>query len=241
MKIQINRKEVMEKLRKALEASRLSRDWKPGAVDGFMQIVAYGYKNGYSTAEIAFNISQAEHETSGWLQPIREGCRRQGPAGTDDQAIRAIQAAIRSGLIKSNYLTKTKGVAHYGRGLIQITWIDNYLKFEKLTGKPLVAQPDLALEWYTALFIMYKGINAGLFRKVRFKDYVPDGTAPTVGKYASARNIINGDAGKYGSTLGARAMLFYNLLKPLEVELQASTKASPSLFGTLLGIVAGKK
>ena len=33
----------------------------------------------------------------------------------------------------------------------------------KLTGKPLVANPDLALEWEVALYIMYVGINKGLF------------------------------------------------------------------------------
>lgn len=81
--------------------------------------------------------------------------------------------------------------------------------------------PDLALEWDTALFIMYTGINQGLFRKTRFKDYVPNDTEPTASKYASARNIINGDAGKYGASLGRRAMLFYSVLKPLEAELKS--------------------
>jgi len=227
----------MTDLKEVFKNNKISADWREGAVEGAVKIVEYGYKNGYSTAEIAFNLAQAEHETSYWLQPIREGCRRQGPAGTDAQAVAAIAAAIRKGLIKSNYLTRTKGVAHYGRGLIQITWLDNYLKFEKLTGKPLSTDPDLALEWDTALFIMYEGINKGLFRRVKFKDYIPEGTEPTQGKYASARNIINGDAAKYGPTLGKRAMQFYSILKPLEAEL-----SKPSgLIQTVKNIIRGIK
>jgi len=227
----------MTNLIEVFKNSKLSSLWREGGVEGAAKIVEYGYSKGYSTAEIAFNLAQAEHETASWMQPIREGCRRQGPKGTDAQAIAAISAAIRKGLIKSNYLTKTKGVAHYGRGLIQITWIDNYAKFEKLTGKPLSTNPDLALEWDTALYIMYEGINKGLFRRVKFSDYIPNGAAPTEGKYASARNIINGDAGTYGAALGKRAMQFYTLLKPLESELSRSN----GLLKTVTNIIRGIK
>lgn len=209
----------MKQIKEALATSPLTKLWRAGAIDGAVKIILYGYEKGYSTAEIAFNLAQAEHETARWLQPIREGCSRHGPAGTDAQATAAIAAAIRKGIIKSNYLARTNGVAHYGRGLIQITWLDNYLKFQKLTGKPLVANPDLALEWETSLFILYQGINKGLFRKHKFSDYVKPGTEPTLTAYANARNIINGDTKKYGAAIGAKALAYYQLLKPLEKEL----------------------
>lgn len=204
---------------------------RPGAVDGAVRIVTYGYANKYSTAEIAFNLAQAEHETGRWLAPIREGCNRQGPAGTDAQAKAAIAAALRRGIIKLDYLTAVNGQSYYGRGLIQITWIDNYRKFEKITGKPLVASPDIALDWPVALDIMYKGINTGAFRKAKFSDFVT--AVPTLSAYASARNIINGDTRKYGAVIGERAMLFYKTLLPLEDELRAQATAKPSVFGML--------
>lgn len=229
----------MEELIKALSKSSLSKSWKKGAIEGAVTIVEYGYKNGYSTAEIAFNLAQAEHETASWMQPIREGCRLWGPAGTDAQAVRAIRSAINKGLIKSNYLAVTNGVTHYGRGLIQITWKDNYLKFEKLLKQPLVSKPDLALNWDVALYILYEGINKGLFRKAKFSDYIAAGTEPTQGKYASARNIINGDAKTYGASLGRRAMQFYAILKPLEAKLKANATKSPGFLSSVIKVIKG--
>lgn len=222
---------MTQKLITALSKAEISRSWRAGAIDGAVKIVTYGYANKYSTAEIAFNLAQAEHETGRWMAPIREGCSRQGPAGTDAQARAAIAKALRDGLIKLDYLTAVNGYSYYGRGLIQITWKDNYAKFEQITGRPLVGNPDIALDWPVALDIMYKGINRGVFRKAKFSDFVTG--VPTESAYASARNIVNGDVRKYGAITGARAMLFYKTLLPLENELRAQSTAKPSVFGML--------
>ena len=222
---------MTQKLTAALSKADISRAWRANAIDGAVRIVTYGYANKYSTAEIAFNLAQAEHETGRWMAPIREGCSRQGPAGTDAQAREAIASALRKGLIKLDYLTAVNGQSYYGRGLIQITWKDNYAKFERITGRPLVGRPDLALEWPVALGIMYKGINLGVFRKAKFSDFITG--VPTVSAYASARNIVNGDTRKYGVVTGERAMLFYQALLPLERELRGQSTAKPSLFGML--------
>lgn len=207
---------------------------KAGADDGILRTVEYGYKNGYSIAEIAYNLATEGHETAYWYQPIREGATRYGPNYTDEQARRAVQAAYNKGIIKLDYVTAINGRSYYGRGLTQITWLDNYKKFEKLTGKPLVAEPDLALEWDTALYIMYEGINKGLFRKHKFSDFIKPGQTVKIEDYIPARNIINGDGKKYGVALAEAAMQWYKLLQVHDDDLRAAYTPKSTGFLAIL-------
>jgi hypothetical protein len=186
---------------------------KAGADDGILTIIEYGLRNNYSIALIAYAVATSGHETAYWYQPIREGATRSGPKFTDAQAIAAVVAAMNRGIIKQNYVKKINGRSYYGRGLVQITWLDNYKKYEDLTGKPLVANPDLALDWQVALFILYDGIANGRFREgKRFSLYVPDGTVPTQRRMQAARDIINGDTRTVGPKLGREAMEWYTVL-----------------------------
>lgn len=214
---------------------------KEGADDGILRIVEYGYKNNYSVAEIAYNLATSGLETAHWYQPIREGATRSGPNFTDEQAQRAVRNAMARGLIKHDYVTPINGRSYYGRGLVQITWLDNYKKFEKLTGKPLVANPDLALEWDTALFIMYEGINKGLFRRKKFAEFVPAGTVPTQQRYAAARDIVNGDGARVGERFGRVALDWYTVLMRHDAALKAAYRQNTSLIGMILALLKGLK
>lgn len=213
---------------------------KAGADDGILRIIEYGFKNGYSVAEIAYNLATGGHETAWWYQPIREGATRYGPNYTDAQAQAAVRNAMQKGLIKNDYVTPINGRSYYGRGLTQITWLDNYKKFEALTGKPLVANPDLALEWDTALYIMYEGINKGHFRKHKFSDFIT--STPSVTTYAAARNIINGDGRKYGGSIAKAAMEWYVVLMEHEPALRASyTPKSTGFWAMLIALLFKRK
>lgn len=214
---------------------------KQGADDGILRIVEYGFRNNYGIAEIAYNLATAGHETAEWYQPIREGATRSGPIFTDAQAQTAVRNAMARGLIKHDYAAPINGRSYYGRGLVQITWRDNYKKYEELTGKPLMSQPDLALDWEVALFIMYDGINKGRFRKVKFSDYVPIGTEPTHQRMAQARNIVNGDASRQGERLGRVAMDYYTVLKRHEAALKSAYSPQFSLLAFILQYLKGKR
>ena len=76
----------------------------------------------------------------------------------------------------------------YGRGLVQITWPDNYTKFEKITGKPLRANPDLALDLETSYIILREGMHVGYFTGKKLSDYINAQQCD----YVNARRIING-------------------------------------------------
>ena len=196
------------------------RRFKPGADEGTLKIVEYGLRNAVSTADIAYLLATSWHETAQWMQPIREGCSRTGPAGTDKQARAAVQAAINKGLIKKNYLIPTAGVYHYGRGLVQITWADNYGKFEAMTGLPLKAQPDLALQWDASLTILYRGCLDGMFTGKKLSQYYLKN--PLKSQYASARAVVNGDVRKNGNLIAGEAMIWYSYLQKHRIALEAS-------------------
>lgn len=177
-----------------LFGGRLSK----GQVDGMTKIVEYAERWGYSPLWTAYILSTAHHESAHWMQPIREGARRYGPDYSDASAKRAVASIHSKGIIRTNYALPAgpHGQSYYGRGLIQITWYDNYLKFERTLGKPLTANPDLALEWDIALDILFLGMRDGMFRAGRSLDMIQ-----SPADYKAARDIVNGDGHKkWGGT-----------------------------------------
>lgn len=86
---------------------------------------------------------------------------------------------------------RAKNLRYYpwvGRGLVQITWRSNYLKYEELLGIPLVTQPDLALRVDVAVFILVHGCKHGIFTGLKIEDYLNDYDL----NYYNARRVING-------------------------------------------------
>ncbi len=115
--------------------------------------------------QIAYVIATADWETNHTLMPVVE-------AYWMDQE-------YRDGLSYAPY---------YGRGLVQLTWEENYMKYEELLDVPLRADPDLALDYNTALFVLVHGFINGVFTGAKITDYInEDGT-----DYYNARRCING-------------------------------------------------
>jgi hypothetical protein len=89
------------------------------------------------------------------------------------------------------------GLLYYGRGYVQLTWYDNYLKMdgvlkEILTSEPvdLVKYPEQALIPLYATIIMGLGMERGSFRPPNsLDDYFNEARNDAY----NARDIINGD------------------------------------------------
>jgi hypothetical protein len=117
---------------------------------------------------LAYALATAHHETDRSFGPIREYGRGRGrPYGVPDAQT---------------------GHAYYGRGLVQLTWKDNYAKMGRLLGVDLVADPDLALDLRHAVPIIFTGMERGMFTGKKFADYLN----PTRDDWVNARRIING-------------------------------------------------
>lgn len=172
-----------------------------GQVEGMTKIVEYGEYWGYTAPDIAYALATTKKETARWMQPIREGARRFGTKYSDAAAKRAVASIHAKGIIRTNYALPAGPFkqSYYGRGLIQITWYDNYKKFTGKLKKPLDANPDLALEWDIALDILFLGLRDGMFRKgLAFEDF--DLRDPQ--DVYRARDAVNGDKNrKYGGKI----------------------------------------
>jgi putative chitinase len=121
----------------------------------------------------AYGLATSFWETARTMQPVREigkgrGRRYGVPAGPH-------------------------GHVYYGRGDVQLTWLENYERAGAALGIDLVKRPDLALEPNTSARIMVRGMQEGWFAGDKKGRHTTarwlDGPRPD---YVGARRIING-------------------------------------------------
>lgn len=117
---------------------------------------------------LAYMLATAKWETAHTMQPIEEYGHGAGkPYGVPDPVT---------------------GQTYYGRGLVQLTWKENYQKFADILTIPLVTDAARALNPEYAAGIMFHGMQHGTFTGVGLPRYFSD----TVDDPVNARRIING-------------------------------------------------
>lgn len=113
-----------------------------------------------------------------------------------------------------------------GGGFPQATGRANFAKLEKLTGVPLVTQPDRIVEPAVAVVATVEAMTVGLYTGKKLADYkLPE-------QFPQARAIINADVAKNGETIAGYARIFLTALKagsyePRKVIKGDSTVAAP--------------
>lgn len=120
---------------------------------------------------LAYGLATAWHEAR--LKPIEEWGKGSGKAyGKVDQT----------------------GKAPYGRGLVQLTWRDNYVNADnKLSlGGKLAENYDLALDPDIASKILIGGMAAGWFTGKSLGTYLAKDAAGNAAVFNEMRRIING-------------------------------------------------
>lgn len=88
----------------------------------------------------------------------------------------------------AKYLQSKKYYPYYGRGFVQLTWLENYRKESKRLGVDFVNNPDLVLNEEYASDILVHGMKNGSFTGKKLSDYINNATKD----YDGARRIING-------------------------------------------------
>lgn len=106
-----------------------------------------------------------------------------------------------------DYLRSKKYYPYYGRGLSQITWLDNYKKEGQRLGLDLVNHPELMLEIPTATNSHVYCMKYGVYTGKKLSDYINDQKCD----YTNARRIINGL--NKASEIAAIAQKFESCLK----------------------------
>jgi hypothetical protein len=120
---------------------------------------------------LAYMLATAKHETNATMQAVRE-------------------AYWLSEEWRKNHL---RYWPFYGRGLVQLTWRENYEKMGRFLDLPLAEDPDLALDPANAVKIMFEGMlraetGVGDFTGKSLEEFFNATTDDPLG----ARAIING-------------------------------------------------
>lgn len=163
-----------------------------GVVDTLQAISDTYYAEAWpkvSADHLAYVYATAYHEAyharlnPDW-NPVREGF-----AKTNEGAINAVTRLFDQGRIRTNYALPVDGHSYYGRGLVQITWKDNYRRMGDRLSIDLVNNPDLALQRDVAAKLLVIGMIEGLYTGRSLATHTADdGTFDSF----NARRIING-------------------------------------------------
>lgn len=137
-------------------------------VDGLNVLLAEADKRRTPLKWLAYILATAYHETAHTMQPIAEYGKGKGR---------------KYGVPAGPY-----GQVYYGRGYVQLTWLENYQKASKKIGVDLVPYPDRAMEPRIAALILFAGMGEGWFTGKKLSDYITDAKAD----YTGARRIVNG-------------------------------------------------
>lgn len=147
-----------------------------GQVDGINAILDKWDASGETDVRrLAYMLATSFWETNHTMQPVREAYYLGEPEPAE------------------SYRKRLRYYPWYGRGLVQLTWEDNYRKMSPLVGVDLIAKPDMALDHKVAVDILFEGM-------LRMKSGVGDFTGACLEMYFSssiydpvnARRIING-------------------------------------------------
>lgn len=114
---------------------------------------------------LAYALATAFHETGGMMVPVREGFAR------TDWAARRIVAKRKYGKPAGPY-----GHVYYGRGHVQLTWLENYRVTGREIGEDLIQFPDLMLDPIISARVLIQGLIDGRWNVIKYgiKHYLPD-------------------------------------------------------------------
>lgn len=156
-------------------------------VDGCSAITMACGKAAWPIAWTAYALATAYLETAGTMQPIKEyGGPTYFTRRYDIKGARPDKARELGNLAPGD------GAKFCGRGYVQLTGRNNYLKAGQKLGCDLVNKPDLALTPDVAADIMVQGMAAGWFTGKKLADYLSDKQPETAVQFTKARRIING-------------------------------------------------
>lgn len=159
-----------------------------GEVDGVNAVLAAF--DGEPLAFAAYGLATAWHETAHTMRPVKE-------LGGERYFTRMYDPASplpgRCAMAKRNGNTEPGDGARYcGRGLVQLTWKNNYRRAGSELGLDLVGDPALALSEPAAAKILCDGMEQGWFSGKSLGDYLPRQGPAARQQFCAARRIVNG-------------------------------------------------
>lgn len=158
-------------------------------VQGINALVLACVQQGLTVEKMAYVLATAYHETARTMQPIREYGRGQNYAyGRWKTNSAGLEYCFKNGSRDVVYAKNECPHLFYGRGFVQLTWYDNYLRAGTKLGVDLLQNPDLALDLAVSCKIIVVGMAEGWFTGRKLEHYFHSQKCDWVG----ARKIVNG-------------------------------------------------
>lgn len=133
-----------------------------GQVDGMNGIItAFDQVGDGRRVTLAYALATTYWETGRRMMPVREGF-----ATTDVGARRAVNRLAKrrgsdSNVAKYAQPTGPYGHVYYGRGHVQLTWLENYRMSSADAGVDLVKNPDAMLDPVISARVLIRGLMDG--------------------------------------------------------------------------------
>ena len=110
---------------------------------------------------LAYALATAYHETGARMVPVREGFARTDAAARAAVNNLAKKRGPDSAVAKYARPAGPYGHVYYGRGLVQLTWLENYIASSPDAGTDLAKNPDAMLDPRTSARVLFKGLLDG--------------------------------------------------------------------------------
>lgn len=178
----IDNKKFFDGWRKEFKGAKLTQK-RVKAIDLLFGFIEDDVEIREDHRHVAYMLATVYHETGKTMSPIKEILQRSTKTARQ-RKLKARQAEYSP---------------YYGRGYVQITWLDNYLRlgkiiadvrweFDQFNDDWLVADPDRALDPEVSYWIMSIGMRDGLFTSKGLNNYINNDKCD----YKGARRIVNG-------------------------------------------------
>lgn len=178
--MKLNRKVFFDELRDSLFKGSISQERVEGT-EHILNAWADNYPD-MTLPQLAYCLATAWHETAYTMQPIKERGSNEYKRRLYDVSGKNPKRARRMGNTR-----KGDGVKYCGRGFVQLTWKNNYIKAGNKTGVNLAKDPDKAMIPEHAANIMLAGMSEGWFTGKSLDDYIGKRN-----NFVYARKIVNG-------------------------------------------------
>ena len=133
-----------------------------GQVEGIEGILsAFDEVGDGEATTLAYALATAYHEVGGSMVPVREGFAKTDAAARRAVARLAAKRGPGSAVARYAIPQTPYGHVYYGRGHVQLTWIDNYQGSSTDAGTDLVKDPDAMLDPKTSARVMILGLLDG--------------------------------------------------------------------------------
>lgn len=189
---------------------------------------------------LAYGLATAFHETGERMVPVREGF-----ASSDARARKAVEDLAKkrgpdSAVARYSKPAGPYGHVYYGRGHVQLTWLENYQKASSSAGVDLVKDPDAMLDPVISGRILFVGLITGQWGGGKgISSYEGDDDFLSDAEAEQARRLVNGK--DKAVAIARYHRKFYDALKAggWEHRQAASSPAGPApQAGGLLDVLA---